>query len=89
MSDSQNSTLGDTCLTVRDELNDDTELEHGALVPDHEDLPKIIEQKLAFVLLKLENCFHVAASAVDELLNELQYLASSALLPVSNNILLK
>ncbi|KAK0148560.1 putative nuclease HARBI1 [Merluccius polli] len=86
-SDSQNATLGDTCLTERDELNDDTELEHGALVPDHENLPKIIEQKLAFVLLKLENCFHVAASAVDELLNELQYLVSSALLPVSNNIL--
>ena len=49
-------------------------------------MPKVIEQKLAFVLLKLENCFHVSASAVDELLNELHYLVSSALMPVANNI---
>ncbi len=48
---------------------------------------KVREQKLAFVLLKLENGFHVVTSAVDELVNELQYLVSPALVPVSNDIL--
>lgn len=85
--DSLNCTLGDTCLTESDEFLDDAELEDGALVPEKEDLLKVIEQKLAFVLLKLENCFHVPSSAVDELLNELQLLISSALVPVTNNIL--
>lgn len=79
-----NYTSGDTCLAESDELLDDTELEDGALIPKHEDLLKVIEQKLAFVLLKLENCFQVA-SAVDELVNELQYLVSSALVPVSSS----
>lgn len=74
-------------MTETNELHDDAELEDGALISKPEDLPKVIEQKLAFVLLKLENCFHVPASAVDELLNELQYLVNSALVPVSNNIL--
>lgn len=70
--DSLNCTLGDTCLTESDELLDDAELEDGTLVPKPDDSLKVIEQKLAFVLLKLENCFR---------------LISSALVPVSNNIL--
>lgn len=81
-SDSLNCTLGDTCLIESNELLDDAELEDGAVVPKKRVLLKVIEQKLAFVSLKLENCFHVASSAIDELLNELQYLISSALVPV-------
>jgi len=77
----------DACLTESNELLDDVELEHGALIPEPEDVTKVIEEKLAFVLLKLENFFHLPASAVDELLNELHYLVSSALVPVANNIL--
>lgn len=81
--DSPSCSFGEgACLTDSAEL-----VEDGALIPEPEDVPKVIEQKLAFVLLKLENCLHVPASAVDELLNELHYLVSSALVPVANNIL--
>lgn len=85
--DSLNCSFGGACLTDSNESLDDAELEDDALIPEPEDVPKVIEQKLASVLLKLENCFHVPASAVDELLNELHYLVNSALVPVANNIL--
>lgn len=81
--DSLNYTLGDTCLTE----SDDGELEDGAQDPKPEDLLKVIEQKFAVFILKLENCFHVPRAAVDDLVNELQYLISSSLVPVSTNIL--
>ncbi|KAG9264843.1 hypothetical protein AMEX_G21178 [Astyanax mexicanus] len=73
---------GDACLRESEVL--DVEVEDNALVPQQDNFQQIIEEKLAFVLLKLENCFHVPSSAVDELLNELQYLISSA--SFSNNI---
>ena len=50
------------------------------------DVTKVIEQKLWFVFLKLEKCFHVPASAVDELFSELNDLVASVLVPVDDNI---
>lgn len=41
----------------------------------HED---VVQLKLAAVLLKLENIFHVPSAAVDELLEEFQYLLGTA-----------
>lgn len=38
----------------------------------------IVQQKLAAVLLKLENIFHLPSAAVEELLEELQYLLGTA-----------
>lgn len=42
------------------------------------DQPENTEHKLAAALLKLENIFHVPSAAVDEFLEELQYLLSTA-----------
>lgn len=52
-----------------------------------EDQTDIIEQKLAAVLLKLENIFHVPSAAIDELLEELQYLLSTASLGSTTNVI--
>ncbi|XP_028332484.1 uncharacterized protein LOC114481687 [Gouania willdenowi] len=38
----------------------------------------VVEHKIAAVLLKLENIFHVPSAAIDELLDEFQYLLSTA-----------
>lgn len=45
-------------------------------IPDNQ--AHFIEHKLAAVLLKLENIFHVPSAAVSELLEELHYLLSTA-----------
>ncbi|KAF0022449.1 hypothetical protein F2P81_025262 [Scophthalmus maximus] len=74
--DSLNYTLGDTCLTE----SDDGELEDGAQDPKPEDLLKVIEQKFAVFILKLENCFHVPRAAVDDLNNLLSKMNTSAVL---------
>ncbi len=47
---------------------------------------KTIEEKLAAVLLKLENVLYVPSSAVDELLQDLHFLMSSASLPALHAI---
>ena len=47
----------------------------------------IIEQKLAALLLKLENIFHVPSVAIDELLEELQYLLSTASLCSTTDVI--
>lgn len=44
-----------------------------------EDHPKVVEQKIASVLLKLENCFYVPSTAIDELLDELHFLTAVSL----------
>ncbi|XP_028455078.1 uncharacterized protein LOC114569461 [Perca flavescens] len=51
------------------------------------DQPEIIEQKIAAVLLKLENIFHVPSAAIDELLEEFQYLLSTASLCSTRNVI--
>lgn len=53
--------------------------------PDKEstNLTKVIELKLASVLLKLEHSFLVPSAAVNELLKELQYLIGTASVPVA------
>lgn len=51
-----------------------------------EELPKLIERKVASVLLKLENLVHVPTTAIDEVLGELDYLIRSASIPVTSNI---
>lgn len=50
------------------------------------DLPKIIEEKVACILLKLENIVHVPKSAIDEILSEFHYILSTASLPVTKAI---
>ncbi len=44
-----------------------------------EDLSKVVEQKIASVLLKLENCFHVPSTAIDEL----HFLLSTVSVPIT------
>ncbi len=48
-----------------------------------EDLSKVVEQKIASVLLKLENSFHVPSTAIDELLDELHFLLSTVSVPIT------
>ena len=48
-------------------------------------MEKDIELKLASVLLKLENIFLVSNAAIDELLQELNYLIDSLSLPITQN----
>ncbi|XP_023198103.1 uncharacterized protein LOC111610076 [Xiphophorus maculatus] len=50
---------------------------------DSENLQRDIELKLASVLLKLESSFLVSNAAIDELLQELNYLIGSLSLPVT------
>lgn len=52
-----------------------------------EDLPKLIEQGVASILLRLENISHVPSVAVDEVLVEINYLPSSASVPVTKGII--
>lgn len=85
--DSPGCSSRDTHLTQSDEFLYDADHEDYALVPEKEDLHNVLEQKLALILLKLENCFHVPSAAVDQLLTELHYLLGSALVPISHNIL--
>jgi len=51
-----------------------------------EDLEKIIEQRFAAALLKLEHLVHVPSTAVDVFLGELHHLISSAPVPLSCDI---
>lgn len=56
----------------------------GVITENTEDLSKAIEHKLASVLLKLEHVFLVPGVAIDDLLQELQYLISTVSVPVVN-----
>lgn len=49
-------------------------------------LPHFIEEKIACILLKLENIVHVPKAAIDEVLSELHYILSTASLPVTKAI---
>lgn len=55
--------------------------------PDEVHLDMLNKKKVATVLLKLENIFHVPSAAVDELLEEIQYLLSTASLCNTRNVL--
>lgn len=50
-----------------------------------DNLPQLIEKKLAVILLKLEHIFYIPAKGVDELLEELHFLLSSASAPVTKH----
>ena len=56
-----------------------TESDNGVF----ENVPELIERKIAVILLRLENIFHIPAKGVDELLEELHFLLSSASVPVT------
>lgn len=56
-----------------------TESDDGAV----ENLPELIEGNIAVIFLKLEHIFHIPAKGVDELLEELHFLLSSACAPVT------
>lgn len=47
---------------------------------------RMMEEKFAVMLLKLENVLYVASSAVDEFLQDLHFLMSSASLTAINAI---
>ncbi|XP_034430208.1 uncharacterized protein LOC117754952 [Hippoglossus hippoglossus] len=53
----------------------------------NKNLPEVIEQNFAAALLKLEHFAHVPGRKLDEFLEELHYLSSSATLPLSINVL--
>lgn len=50
-------------------------------------LPKLIEQKIAVILLKLEHIYHIPARLLDELLEKLHFLLSSACAPLTKRTL--
>lgn len=56
-----------------------TECDNSAV----ENQPELIERKLAVILLKLEHIFHVPAKGLDEFLEELVFLLSSASVPLT------
>lgn len=45
-------------------------------------LPKVIQEKVGCLLLKLENILHVSTVALDELVDELHFLLKSASIPI-------
>lgn len=53
---------------------EDLTFEEHTVVPEETDSPKVIELKFASVLLKLEHSYLVQSAAVNELLEELQYI---------------
>lgn len=67
------------------ECNADYDIEPGT----KDVLSKTLELKLASLVLKLENYFHVPRTAVDELLSELHHLLGSASAPISNEAIVE
>lgn len=65
----------------------DTLFNEGSDTDKVEDLPRVIEQKVAAVLLKLENIHHVSTTAIDELLDEIHFVLNSASVPVTFDII--
>ena len=68
---------------------DDTE---GAVSEDAEDndmreLPNLIEKHIAHLLLKLERIFNAPQQCIDELVEELHFISSSASGPILKDIL--
>lgn len=49
-------------------------------------LPNLIIEKIACLLLKLENIVHTPKAVIDEILSELHYILSTVSLPVMRNI---
>lgn len=49
-------------------------------------LPNLVEEKIACILLKLENIVHVPKAVIDEVLSELHYILSIESLPVTKAI---
>lgn len=50
------------------------------------DLPNVIEEKIACILLKLENIVHIPKAIVDEVLSELHFILSTASLPATKAV---
>ncbi|XP_054872338.1 uncharacterized protein LOC129350316 [Amphiprion ocellaris] len=67
-----------------EEFSDSSQSDDISTTQDQKD---IVEQKLAAVLLKLGNIFHVPSAAFDELLEELQYLLSTACFHSTTNLI--
>jgi hypothetical protein len=64
---------------------DDSQSDADSDIDYSEDLPEVVEKKLASVLLKLENIFHVPSIAVDDLVEELHYLLSTVSVPITSS----
>ena len=62
---------------------DDSLSDADSDIDNSEDLPEVVEKRLASVLLKLENIFHVPSTAVDALVEEIHYLLSTVSVPIT------
>ncbi len=81
-SNESGSLVGDNQSSSAD-IDFDTLSDADSDVDTSEDLPKVVEQKIASNLLKLENIYHVPSTAIDGLLDELHYLLSTGSVPVT------
>lgn len=70
------------------ELSDDDLLSEERPDEESTDLTNVIELKLASVLLKIENAFLVPSAAVNELLEELQYLIGTVSVPATQKTII-
>lgn len=84
----ENSTLEESFQSNTTEHSDDDILSEELPNAEPKSLAQVIELKFASVLLKLKNCFLVPSAAVNELLDELQYLIGTASVPVAQKTLL-
>lgn len=65
---------------------DKLEVQSSSQTDISENVEKMIEEKFAAVLLKMENILHVPSGAVNELLQDLHFLMSSASMTTLNGI---
>lgn len=83
--ESDSSVVDDVSCAAGTDVESETDLDaHSTNI---EDLSKVVEQKIASVILKLEHILFVPATAIDELLQELHYLLSSPSVPITFNSL--
>lgn len=85
LQESETSVIDNVSCAADTDVGSETDVDaHASSI---EDLPRVIEQNIASVLLKLEHVFFVPATAIDELLQELHYLLSSVCVPITFNSL--
>lgn len=83
----QNSSVSGVASSAADpEIESETDFAAYGL-SSIENLPEIIEQNIASVILKLEHILFVPATAINELLGELHHLLSSSSVPITFNSL--
>lgn len=85
LQESNTSTTDNVSCAADTDVESETDIDaHASSI---EDLPRVIEQNIASILLKLEHINFVPATAIDELLHELHCLLSSVSVPITSNSL--